>query len=117
MLPGNTGDLDHEMPKERKHEKQGKADEAPFSSSFPVFVFSSFRDPLPAVLPGGSTADSPKRVVVGTAHQLSGKARRLIQKTAAVAQPREDCGKWVGVPIGWVFGITLVARQHGRSCE
>jgi len=31
------------MPKERKREKQGKADKAPFSSLSPIFVFSSFR--------------------------------------------------------------------------
>ena len=36
-------DVDHEMPKERKHERQARMDEATFSSSSPIFAFSSFR--------------------------------------------------------------------------
>ena len=62
--------------------------------------------PLPRK--AGGPENSPELAV-----HLAKRFRRI----AGVAEPREDCGKSGGVPIGCVFGIPLVARQHRRSCE
>jgi len=49
---------------------------------------------------------------VGTAHQFPKNQEWLIRVIAGAVQPPEDCGESVGVPIGWVFGISLVARRR-----